>query len=76
MEKLLYLLYQEPGVPGPDLRKSLLEQAAPAIRAAGATKLIVNVHDEDTAAGTPVWRSDPPLRAMVSFWLENADDRL
>ena len=75
MEKLVYLIFQEADRPGQELRAGLIEKAAPALRAAGASQIAVNVHDEDTAAGSPIRRSDPPIRAMVSFWMENADDR-
>lgn len=75
MEKLVYLLFQAADVAGSDLRGGLIEQAAPALRAAGASQLTLHVQDEDVAAGTPLRKSAPPIRAMVSFWLENADDR-
>ena len=37
----------------------------------------MNVDDEDVAAGAGVRirRAEPPIRAFVTFWLENADDR-
>ncbi len=47
----------------------------PAIRQAGGSRVVVNVQDEEVADGTPLRRHDPPLRAAMSFWLENADDR-
>ena len=87
MEKLVYLLFQRPDVPGNELRDGLLQKAAPELRAGGATRIAVNVHDDDaTGAGDSTterweelpaqrWLSQPPVRAMVSFWLENSDDR-
>lgn len=77
MEKLVYLLHQSPATPGPDLRTGLIDKAAPALREAGATQISVNVNDEHVAVGSAVTisRSDPPIRAMVSFWLQNHDDR-
>ena len=77
MEKLVYLIDRDAGVPGADLRAALVEKCAPLLRAAGATRIGVSVDDEHVAAGTGVLirRSDPPIRAMVSFWMENADDR-
>ena len=77
MEKLVYLLHRDSGTPGPDWRTALIEEGAPALRAAGAGQICVNVHDEHVArgGGVIISRSDPPLRAMVSFWLQNADDR-
>lgn len=75
MEKLVYLLFDEADASGSTLRSALLDKAAPALRAAGAREISVFVHDEDVAAGTPLWRSDPPIRAMVSYWMEDADER-
>lgn len=75
MEKLVYLLFADADAPGAELRAALVEGAAPALRAAGAREIAVNVHDDAVAAGTPIRKSDPPIRAMVSFWLECADDR-
>jgi len=87
MEKLVYLLYRPADASGRDLRQTLLEDAAPALRAAGAQWIAVNVHDEDvnpTAAPdlarweelpSQRWISDPPVRAMVSFWMQCSDDR-
>lgn len=77
MEKLVYLLTQQPAAPGSDLRTALVDKAAPALRAAGAMNIGLSVEDEDVAAGEAVRirRADPPIRAMISFWLHNADDR-
>ena len=75
MEKLVYLIYGDADLPGATLRSGLIDEAAPALRAAGASQIAVNVQDEDTASGRPIRKSDPPIRAMVSFWLQNADDR-
>ena len=77
MEKLVYLLTREPDVPGADLRSALIEKTAPAMRQAGASRISVNVNDESVSAGQAVTicHSNPPIRAMVSFWMENADDR-
>ena len=75
MEKLVYLIFQEAELPCSELRVALLEKAAPALRAAGAREITVHVHDEAVADGTPMRRSDPPIRAMASFWMQNADDR-
>jgi hypothetical protein len=75
MEKLVYLLFHEADLPGSELRTSLVEKAAAALREAGAREITVCVQDEAVAAGTPLRRSDPPIRAMVSFWMDNCDDR-
>ena len=75
MEKLVYLIFHDADCPGAELRADLIEQTVPALRAGGAREIAVNVQDEDVASGTPMRRSDPPIRAMVSFWMQNADDR-
>lgn len=75
MEKLCYLLFREPELPGSELRQSLVEKTVPALRAAGAREITLHVQDEEVSAGTPLRRSDPPIRAMVSFWLQDSDLR-
>ncbi len=77
MEKLVYLITREADLPGADLRGALIEKGVPALREAGASRISVNVEDEEVAQGTGVRirRSVPPIRAMVSFWMQNSDDR-
>jgi len=75
MEKLVYLLFDEGDRDGAGLREALREKAAPALRAAGATGITLHVQDEHVAAGTPLRKSDPPIRATVSLWLPDSDDR-
>lgn len=77
VEKLVYLLTKEGPAPGADLRAALVEKALPALRAAGASGIALNVNDEHVAQGegVAIRRSDPPICAMVSFWLQSADDR-
>jgi hypothetical protein len=76
MQKLFYLLFDEADVSGTKLREALCATAAPAMRSAGASEITVFANDEDVAAGIfQVRRSDPPIRAIVGFWLEDAADR-
>jgi hypothetical protein len=87
MEKLVYLLFQHADVSGDELRDTLIQKVAPTLREGGASQIAVNVHDSDVVpASAPVlaryedlpaqrWLSDPPVRAMVSFWMNNSDDR-
>lgn len=76
MEKLVYLMRESAATAGEGLRATLVE-AASALRNAGATQLAINVADDAVAAGKAVTigRLDPPIRAMVSFWMQNSDDR-
>lgn len=75
MQKLFYLLFDRPAVDGTKLRGTLCGEVTPAIRASGASEISVFASDADVAAGSPIAQSDPPIRAMVSFWLEDASDR-
>jgi hypothetical protein len=75
VEKLAYLLFDEADRSGAELRDVLREKAVPALRAAGASSVTLHVQDEDVAAGTPMRKCDPPIRAMVSFWLADSDER-
>ena len=75
MQKLFYLLFDDAEADGDALRDALIEKAVPAMRDGGATGITVFASDSDVAAGRPVRQVDPPIRAMVSFWLEDAGDR-
>lgn len=75
MQKLFYLLRDSASADGDALRGALIERAVPAIRACGGVEVTVFAADRDVAAGRPVRQIDPPIRAMVSFWLEDAADR-
>src|SRR5690606_27602803 len=75
MQKLYYLLRDAASADGDALRRAILERAVPAIRACGGRDLTVFAADADVAAGRPVRQIDPPIRAFVSFWLEDASDR-
>ena len=75
MEKLAYLLFDEGDRPGGELRDALRDKAVPALREAGARDITLHVQDEHVAAGAAMRKSDPPIRAMVSFWLGDSDDR-
>ena len=75
MQKLFYLLFDAPDADGDALRDALIEKAVPAMREGGAREITVFASDGDVSAGTPIRQTDPPIRAMVSFWLEDAADR-
>lgn len=77
MEKLVYLISRDQGVSGEALREALLEHVVPVLRSSGGRNVSVNVADDAVKSGDGVRisSSEPPIRAMVSFWLENSDDR-
>ena len=76
MEKLVYLLWADPGQDGDSVRDALLA-AAPRLEAAGALGIGVNVQDSDARFAPPV----PPPEgealpvAEVSLWLDCHDRR-
>jgi len=75
MEKLAYLLFHEAAHDGDALRDTVRDEAAPRLRDAGATDLKLCVHDSAVAGSNLLTRSDPPIRAFISFWLPCIDDR-
>lgn len=74
-EKLFYLLFDTIDADGDALRERIFHDAVPRLRSAGASAVNVFASDAEVAAGVPVRRSDPPIRAMVSFWIPRAADR-
>lgn len=75
MQKLFYLLFDAVTADGAKLRESLCEKVVPVMRASGAVEVSVFSSDAEVAAGSPTRKSDPPIRGMLSFWLEDAADR-
>ena len=75
MQKLFYFLFDDEKADGGRLRDAIRESAVPAMREAGATGIVVFANDDDVAQGECVRLHDPPIRAAVSFWLEDAADR-
>ena len=77
MEKLAYLIHQPIEYPAAELRNSLLEEVVPTLRQNGASQVGVSIEDEYVAEGKAVTirRADPPVRALITFWMQNSDDR-
>ena len=77
MEKLVYLAWKEPAASGNALRDALRERAAPVLAAAGAERLRIAVADDAVAVGSGLClgQDDPAKSALVSFWLEQSQDR-
>jgi hypothetical protein len=77
VEKLVYVIGREGAAQGAELREALMAKSVPVLRDSGARQISVNVADEHVAQGAAVTirNSTPPVQAMVSFWLENSDDR-
>lgn len=76
MEKLVYLIREPKETTGPALRDRLLATAT-RLSAGGAARVAVNVEDDAVAAGKAVTigKLDPPIRGLVSWWMDNSDDR-
>jgi hypothetical protein len=76
MEKLAYALFAPAGQDGDALGKRL-KSAAPALVSAGASQIRFAVVDADVARGAKlrIGRMDPPKAALVTFWLEQSQER-
>lgn len=76
MEKLVYLLREAPDVAGDETRERLIKCAV-ALEGAGARRIAVNTDDSAVAdgKGVTIGKLEPPIRAMISLWLGNSDDR-
>lgn len=75
MQKLFYLLFDDGAVDGTKLRESLCQAVVPIMQSVGASEISVFGSDADVEAGSPVRNVEPPIRAMVSFWLKDIADR-
>lgn len=82
MEKLIYLLrqteaQQKTDTTAQDWHNSLRQTLAPAMLAAGAQRLRLNLADADVAPAQAMRLSSlaPAADAMVSFWLDSASQR-
>lgn len=76
MEKIVTVLFRPDGQKKQDFADTLLQKAAPRLMELGAGKLKVSVEDDavdgDALRSNPV---GPPKAAMVSYWIECAQDR-
>jgi hypothetical protein len=77
MEKLVYLVWKRGEEPEAALAGRLLGEAIPRLRQLGAERLRVAVVDDDVAAGQALrlGQMRPAKSGMVSFWLEQSQER-
>ena len=77
MEKLLYVLWKPEGATDEAFRDSLITGLAPRLRALGASRLKLCAVDDAVAAGKGlrIGNMRPPKAGMVSFWLEQSQER-
>ncbi len=77
MEKLIYVVWANPGADADARRRDLLARVQPALLERGALRLSMDIKDSDAAIPAPVpWPDDElPLAAVVSFWMDCHDRR-
>ena len=76
MEKLAYVVWKRGGERDAAFARRLLEEAAPRLRTC-VEKLRVSVVDDAVAEGAKLrlGKQDPPKSGLVSFWLEQSQER-
>jgi hypothetical protein len=76
MEKLLYLIEAPTGATSEDFSSALRLSLVPALRAAGARGMQINVVDDAVAAGAPQRQinSSVAFDGMLTLWLDSAYD--
>ena len=75
MEKLVYVVWKRAGEPDERFKTRLLEEVAPRLRTRAA-RLRISVVDDDVAAGAKLHLGkDPRPSGLVSFWLEQSQER-
>jgi len=77
MEKLVYIVWKPEDVTEGAFKTRLLQEVAPQLQADGVRHLKISVVDETVAPGTKlrIGSMQPPKQGMVSFWLEQAQER-
>jgi hypothetical protein len=77
MEKLCYVLWKPPARGARDFARLLVEEAAPALLAAGAAGLSVLAADAEAESvqAARITHMAEPLAGMVGLWLDCVDDR-
>lgn len=78
MEKVICLLWRGEGRDRPTFNAALLEHLPPALAAAGATGIRLNLEDGISAAGANLRQSrgEPQHDAVVQFWVQSANHLL
>ena len=77
MEKLVYVVWGEPGELARSLGARFRNELAPRLIGLGAHTLQMNLADEHVGEAQKVRLShtDPPIAGTVSFWMDCADER-
>ena len=77
MEKLIYALWAGNGQPAAEFNAHLIDALPPALQAAGARAIRINVRDDAVAPASDLiqtWQT-PQQDAVVQFWLPSANAR-
>jgi hypothetical protein len=77
MEKLMYLAWLPEGTTPAGTREVMIDLVGPALLAAGARALTIDVDDEHAQVPPPAPppEGEDPVRAIVSLWLDAYDQR-
>jgi hypothetical protein len=77
MEKLIYLVWMEPGTTRHAVAEAMLSEVAPALLGLGPHALSMDLRDTDSDIPAPVPTPDNevPLHALVSVWLDTVEQR-
>ena len=77
MEKLVYIVWKPEGASDASFAQILLQKVAPELQRLGAHRLRASVVDDDVSSGQALRRGvmDHAKSGMVSFWLEQAQER-
>lgn len=77
MEKIIAALWKPEAQPAADFNAGLLNAMAPALQAAGARHLRLNLQDETVAPGAALRQvnTQPQMHAIAQFWLPSANQR-
>ena len=77
MEKLVYVVWRESGLSPEAFRETVCGPVAQQLGDAGARRIAASLADEHVQdkLGQRLTRLEPPPDGIVSFWLDNADDR-
>lgn len=77
MEKLMYLIWDNPGDDADALRRELLGATRARLLDGGAQRVSMDIADSDADVAAPVpWPDgEAPLAAVISFWMDCHDRR-
>jgi hypothetical protein len=77
VEKLVYVVWRRAGATPAGFRAFVCGELAARLAAAGAERVGASLVDEavQDKLAQRLTRLDPPIDGIVSFWLENSDDR-